>query len=123
MERLQSIWEHQVAWNLSESGVDPLRLEELAMADEDREALCASRSAYTQTNGTSSCARLIAALYPGATADHIQVTNGGSEANFITLCTSSSRGDEIVMMTPNYMQAPGHRAARSARRCARGRCA
>ena len=30
MERLQSIWEHNVAWNLSESGVHPLRVESVA---------------------------------------------------------------------------------------------
>ena len=29
IERLQSIWENRVAWNISESGVHPLRLEEL----------------------------------------------------------------------------------------------
>ena len=33
MERLQSTWEHRVAWNLSESGVHPLRVEELADSD------------------------------------------------------------------------------------------
>ena len=31
MERLQSTWENRVAWNLSESGVHPLRFEELAV--------------------------------------------------------------------------------------------
>ena len=29
-------------------------------------------------------------MYPGATADHVQVTNGGSEANCIRYGTSSS---------------------------------
>ena len=28
LERLQSIWEHKVGWNLAESGVQPLRVEE-----------------------------------------------------------------------------------------------
>jgi aspartate/methionine/tyrosine aminotransferase len=107
LERFQSIWEHQVAWNLSESGVEPLRLEELAMAAEDRELLMRQPLAYTQTNGTIELRRLIADLYAGASTHHIQVTNGGSEANFITLVHLVQPGDEIVMMTPNYMQAPG----------------
>ena len=107
LERFQSIWEHQVAWNLSESGVEPLRLEELAMAAEEREALMRQPLAYTQTNGTVELRRLIADLYAGASIHHIQVTNGGSEANFITLVHLIEPGDEIVMMTPNYMQAPG----------------
>jgi aspartate/methionine/tyrosine aminotransferase len=107
MERLQSIWEHQVAWNVSESGVEPLRLEELALTEEDRAAVLRQALGYTQTNGTIELRSLIAAQYPGATADHVEVTNGGSEANFITLWHLLDRGDEMVMMTPNYMQAAG----------------
>ena len=107
MERLQSIWEHQVAWNVSESGVEPLRLEELALTDEDRSAVMRQALGYTQTNGTIELRALIASQYPGATADHIEVTNGGSEANFVTLWHLLECGDEMVMMTPNYMQASG----------------
>jgi len=107
MERLQSTWENRVAWNLSESGVHPLRLEELAETPEDRAALFAQELGYTQTNGTPDLRAAIAALYPGATTDHIQVTNGGSEANFIALWHLIDRGDEVVMMAPNYMQAGG----------------
>ena len=115
MERLQSIWEHQVAWNVSESGVEPLRLEELALTDEDRSAVLRQSLGYTQTNGTIELRALIAAQYPGATADHVEVTNGGSEANFITLWHLLERGDEMVMMTPNYMQAAGVARAFGAR--------
>jgi aspartate/methionine/tyrosine aminotransferase len=107
MERLQSIWEHQVAWNVSESGVEPLRLEELALTEEDRVTVFRQPLGYTQTNGTIDLRALIATQYPGATADHVVVTNGGSEANFITLWHLLERGDEMVMMTPNYMQAWG----------------
>jgi len=107
MERLQSIWEHQVAWNVSESGVEPLRLEELARTDDERGALLRQPLAYTQTNGTVELRGLIAAMYPDATAAHVEVTNGGSEANCVTLMHLVQPGDEVVMMTPNYMQAPG----------------
>jgi aspartate/methionine/tyrosine aminotransferase len=107
LERFQSIWEHQVAWNLSESGVEPLRLEELVLAAGDREELLRQPLAYTQTNGTVELRRLIADLYSGAGVQNIQVTNGGSEANFITLLHLVQPGDEVVMMTPNYMQASG----------------
>ena len=107
MERYQSMWEHQVAWNVSESGVEPLRVEELALEETHREALLRQPLAYTQTNGTPELRRLIAAMYPGAGADHVQVTNGGAEANLITLLQIVQPGDDVVMMTPNYMQAPG----------------
>lgn len=107
MERLQSVWENRVAWNLSESGVHPLRVEELADAPDERAALLAQELGYGQTNGTPDLRTAIAALYPGAGPDHIQVTNGGSEANCIALMHLVQPGDEVVMMTPNYMQAPG----------------
>jgi aspartate/methionine/tyrosine aminotransferase len=107
MERLQSVWEHRVAWNLSESGVEPLRLEELADTDEDRAALLSQELAYTQTNGTPDLRAAIATLYPGASPEQIEVTNGGSEANCVALMQLVEPGDEMVMMTPNYMQVRG----------------
>ena len=107
MERFQSTWEHQVAWNLSESGVEPLRVEELAVTHEAREALLRQPLAYTQTNGTVELRRLVAAMYEGCGPEHIQVTNGGAEANLVTLMHLIEPGDRVVLMTPNYMQAPG----------------
>jgi aspartate/methionine/tyrosine aminotransferase len=107
MERLQSIWENQVAWNVSESGVEPLRIEELALSAAEREALLRQPLAYTQTNGTIALRRAIADLYTSAGPEHVQVTNGGSEANLVTLLHLVQPTDDVVMMTPNYMQAPG----------------
>ena len=46
-------------------------------------------------------------MYPGAGIDHIEVTNGGSEANFITIFNLIEPGDEVVMLVPNYMQTWG----------------
>ena len=107
LERLQSTWEHRVAWNVAESGVHPLRLDELADRQEDRDALLEQHLAYTQTNGTDELRDLIATLYAGATAANVQVTNGGSEANWIVMWRLIEPGDEVVMMTPNYMQVGG----------------
>ena len=107
LERFQSIWENRVAWNVSESGVHPLRVSELADTPALRDALLEQELGYPQTNGTIELRELIAAIYPGATRDHVEVTNGGSEANCILLMRLVEAGDEIVFMTPNYMQASG----------------
>src|SRR5262245_24035961 len=107
MERLQSTWENRVAWNLAESGVHPLRVEELAETEDERQAVLAQDLGYTQTNGTVELRSAIADLYPGATTEHVQVTNGGSEANCLALWYLLDRGDEAVLMLPNYMQALG----------------
>ena len=107
MERMQSTYENQVAFNLSESGVQPLRLGELVDDPASREALMAEGLRYIQSNGTAPLRQAIADLYAGASADHIQVTNGGSEANYITTWNLVEAGDEVVMMAPNYMQTWG----------------
>jgi aspartate/methionine/tyrosine aminotransferase len=62
---------------------------------------------YPQTNGTVELRSAIAAMYPGATPDNVEVTNGGSEANLLALMHLVEPGDEVVMMTPNYMQVGG----------------
>jgi aspartate/methionine/tyrosine aminotransferase len=107
LERLQSTWEHRVAWNVAESGVHPLRLDELADRQEDRDALLEQHFAYPQTNGTLELRAAIASLYDGATPAHVLVTNGGSEANWIVTWRLVEPGNEVVVMTPNYMQCSG----------------
>jgi aspartate/methionine/tyrosine aminotransferase len=107
MERMQSTWENLVDYNLSESGVRPVSPRELLIDHEALEGLLDQPLVYTQSNGTVALREAIAALYPGATADHIQVTNGGSEANYITTWRLIEPGDEVVMLLPNYMQTWG----------------
>ena len=62
---------------------------------------------YSQSNGTEPLRAAIAALYGGATIDHVQVTNGGAEANYLTTWNLVEAGDEVVVMVPNYMQTRG----------------
>jgi aspartate/methionine/tyrosine aminotransferase len=59
---------------------------------------------YSQSNGTIELRERIAALYPGATVDHVEVTNGTSEANYIVALTEVRPGDVVAMQVPNYMQ-------------------
>jgi aspartate/methionine/tyrosine aminotransferase len=107
LERLQSTYENQVSFNLAESGVHPLSLAELIEDPVSREALFQERLRYTQTNGTQPLREAIAALYPAATADHVQVTNGGAEANYLATWNLVEPGDEVVVMVPNFMQTWG----------------
>jgi len=107
MERMQSTWENLVDYNLSESGVHPMRLEELVEDPADRSGLLGQELVYPQSNGTIELRERVAAMYPGATADHVEVTNGGSEANFVTMWHLVEPGDEVVSMVPNYGQTLG----------------
>lgn len=105
MERWQSTWENQVEYNLAESGVHPLKLVEVL--DGDTSDMLNQTLGYSQTNGTEELRKAIAATYSKASADELLVTNGSSEAIFVTLWSFLKRGAEVVVVLPNYMQAWG----------------
>ena len=105
LEREMSIWENQVEYNLSESGVHPLSMRELFYDNEELiEETLSTELNYPQTNGTIELRENIARLYPGAAPKQVVVTAGAAQANFTTLLTLMDPGDEIAVMLPNYMQ-------------------
>lgn len=104
MERMQSTWENLVDIDLSESGVRAVTLRELIEMGFDIEAAQDAPLSYSQGNGTIELRELLSQHYTGSTIDHIEVTNGTSEANFIVALTLLREGDEVAMQLPNYMQ-------------------
>jgi aspartate/methionine/tyrosine aminotransferase len=106
MERLQSIWENRVKYNLSESGIRPLTTREL-LDGEEPDGLLDQALGYPQTNGTADLRSKIATLYAGCDIGQIQVVNGSAEANFVVLWRLIEAGDEVAMLMPNYMQTWG----------------
>lgn len=104
MERMQSTWENVVDIDLSESGVRAVTLRELIEMGFDLEAALDTPLSYSQGNGTTELRQLLSQHYAGSTIDHIEVTNGTSEANFIVALTLIREGDKVAMELPNYMQ-------------------
>ena len=107
MERMQSTWENVVDYDMSESGVRPLTLRELAAMGFDLDAFLDEPLGYSQSNGTVPLRERLCALYPGSVVDGIEVTNGTSEANYLVLLTLVAPGDAVALEAPNYMQVPG----------------
>ena len=107
MERTQCLYENEVEYNLSESGVQPLRVEELVGGEEARADLLGQVLKYPESNGSRLLRERIALFYPGATADNVLVTTGTSEANYTTLWGLLEKGDRAAIMIPTYMQAWG----------------
>jgi histidinol-phosphate/aromatic aminotransferase/cobyric acid decarboxylase-like protein len=107
MERMQSTWENLVEFDMSESGVRPVSLHELAGMGLDLDALMNMPLGYSQSNGTIALREELAMQYPGATVDHIEVTNGTSEANYLLALALLRDGDEVAFEVPNYMQYGG----------------
>ena len=108
MERWQSTYEHDVRFNLSESGVEPLTLAELMELSEiDPADVHDTLLEYRPSKGSDALRERIAGMYPGCSAANVLVTNGGAEANFVISWELCKAGDEIVYAAPNYMQVPG----------------
>src|SRR2546426_1978874 len=104
MERWQSSWENTVDFNLSESGVQPIQLRELLGDEPATERFLDHPLAYSQGNGTPELRAKIAAMYRDARPGHVLVTNGSSEANLLAMWHLVERGDEVIVMLPNYME-------------------
>ena len=104
MERMQSTYENFVDFDLSESGVRPVTLREMVKFGFDLDSLMDAPLGYSQSNGTIELRERIAAMYPGATINHVEVTNGTSEANYILALTLLRAGDVVALQVPNYMQ-------------------
>src|SRR5438445_4777355 len=107
MERTQSMYENQVDYNLSESGVLPLRLREVLEGVEDPGPFAELRLKYPPSNESERLRNRIALFYGSATRDNVLVTAGGSKANYVTFLALLEKGDRVACMLPNYMQAWG----------------
>lgn len=107
MERMQSTWENLVDYDMSESGVRPVTLRELADMGFDLEQAVTTPLGYSQSDGTPQLKELLCAIYPGAAPANIEVTNGTSEANFLVALSVLSEGDGFAFELPNYMQLHG----------------
>ena len=112
MERMQSVWEHKVKYDLSESGVEALTLAEITR---DPKELMKTRLGYAEGMGRDATRTLIAGIHPGHDADDVMMTTGTSEANFLALASLVGPGDEVVVVMPNYMQVHGIATALGAR--------
>ena len=108
MERTQCLYENEVEYNLSESGVEPMRVDELLEGSSSPDWLRQAPLKYPPSRGSDTLRDRIAQFYGrGATRDHVMVTNGGSEANYVAFWGLLEKGDRAAIMIPNYMQGWG----------------
>lgn len=108
LEYSQSVWEQKVDINLTESGVHPIRLDELLDGDAGMlSELMSTEINYPHVNGNPELREYIAGLYPGADTENVLVTVGAAEANNIIMQTLLRTGDEIACQTPTYKQVWG----------------
>ncbi len=101
LERWQSLRDYKAKYNLSESGIEPPSLKDLG-------GLPDLELGYGNTQGSPELRKQISSLYHAPfTEENILVTNGGAEANFLTVHSLVEPGDRVAVQMPNYMQTVG----------------
>ncbi|UCE91075.1 MAG: aminotransferase class I/II-fold pyridoxal phosphate-dependent enzyme [Methanobacteriota archaeon] len=104
MVRMQCAHEGSVDYDLSGSGVPPPRLDEIIDTQDLLRELLSERQGYAPAGGSPALRSSIASIYSGAGPENIMVTNGATEANFVGAWRLLEKGDEIVVIVPNYLQ-------------------
>jgi aspartate/methionine/tyrosine aminotransferase len=107
MTRMQCLYEREVELDLSETTVLPLRVSELLDGVDDVERFIANELGYPESAGSLLFRKRIAQFYMDCQPENITVTNGGTEANYVTLWTLLEPGNRLAFMIPNFMQAWG----------------
>ena len=107
LEHTQSRWEQVVDYNLTESGVHPIRLDELLGDTAGIDDLLGTEIGYPHVNGNPDLREHIANLYDGTALENVIVTVGAAEANNIIMQTLMEPGDELLTQIPTYKQVWG----------------
>jgi aspartate/methionine/tyrosine aminotransferase len=103
LEFYQSLYEHEVEFNLADSSVKCLGTRDW-LTPSEQEELLSTGLFYPEVNGTKTLRSRIAALYPGAGPQNVLVTVGASQANGMICGTVLRPGDEVVVLSPGYRQ-------------------
>ena len=103
-------WELEVDYDIAESGILPLSLDELytLIGPDARAALDRSLHlmplGYSEARGTLALRTALAQTYARAEPDDILVTTGAIEANFLVFHALLNDGDHVVAVAPAYQQ-------------------
>jgi aspartate/methionine/tyrosine aminotransferase len=110
LERWMTAYEQHVDYDIAESGILPLSIDDLLcmVPEEERERtlqrLLGLRLGYSEARGTEELRGVLADTYEGATPENILVTTGAIEANFLLFNTLLEPGDHVVAPYPAYQQ-------------------
>jgi aspartate/methionine/tyrosine aminotransferase len=110
LERWMTHHELNVTYDIAESGIMPLRLEDLLgwlpqdQARTTLDALIGLPLGYSEARGTHALRTLIANTYLGCAADDVLVTTGAIEANYLLFNVLLNAGDHVIAPHPAYQQ-------------------
>ena len=102
--------ETHVRYDIAESGILPLSMNDLldfepvAERAATLDRLTALPLGYSEARGTEALRSQLAATYARGDADHILVTTGAIEANFLLFNVLLDAGDHVIAPYPAYQQ-------------------
>jgi aspartate/methionine/tyrosine aminotransferase len=107
LERWMTTWETEVSYDLAESGIQPMSVNQLAALTGEQERvarLLDEPLLYSEACGTIELRSIIAGLYENTGPENVLVTTGAIEANFLLFNTLLVQGDEVIVVDPCYQQ-------------------
>ena len=110
LERWMTRHETHVRYDIAESGILPLTVNDLldfepaAAREATRDRLLALPLGYSEARGTDALRTQLADTYARGDADHILVTTGAIEANFLLFNVLLDAGDHVIAPYPAYQQ-------------------
>lgn len=110
LERWMTTYENHVRFDIAESGIFPLTMNDLLAweAPGERDQLLSTllnlRLGYSEAPGSLALRSAIAATYQQCGPENILVTTGAIEANFLLFNVLLDAGDEVIAQMPAYQQ-------------------
>ncbi len=108
VEMWMNEWETKCEYNLAETCVESLTIQELlALAGRNDTALSdigSMKMTYGAIGGSQRLRSAISALYEKQSAENIVITHGTIGANMLVHKSLISRGDKVVCVVPTYQQ-------------------
>lgn len=108
VEIWMNLYENNCTYNLAETCVESLKLNELLELSNEKEKvindLLDMQLSYGDIEGSNSMIKGIKSLYEDVKEDEITVTHGAIGANALTMFALIEKGDEVVSVLPTYQQ-------------------
>lgn len=107
VEDFLNVWEHEATWDIAQSTIDSLTMEEILALSGDAgarfyEALDGKKMNYGWIDGSAEFREEVAALYRSVDPANVLQTNGGTGANLNAIMALVSPGDHVVAEYPTY---------------------
>lgn len=107
VEDFLNVWEHEATWDIAQSTIDSLTMEEILALSGDAgarfyEALDGKKMNYGWIDGSVEFREEVAALYRSVDPANVLQTNGGTGANLNAIMALVSPGDHVVAEYPTY---------------------